>query len=204
MSDSLFGRLGAWLVNKAERRTIERATVRGIPVVVANSRPDIPTALVLRRLDAALALVETHQPWRFRHMRRDFAEILVQRFPCRGAFFPDSRVCLTELTFLANPDFTEAQIAASIVHEGMHARVHGALARAEARGLSRPIVERKPREERLCRHAELDFGLAVPGGEPVVERALATLAMEDDDVAPAIDWAEAERRVSEADRQAGA
>ena len=177
---------------------------RGIPVVVVNTRPDIATALVLRRLDEALALIERHQPWRLAHLRRDLSRILVQRFACRGAYFPDTRTCLTELTFLANAKHGTPEHAASIVHEGMHARVHGALARAAARGEDRPIVDRRPREERLCRKAELDFGRAVPGGEPVVERALATLEMEDEEVAPAIDWAEASRRVADVDRQAGA
>jgi hypothetical protein len=199
----LFSRLTGWIAEKATGRTIERGTVRGIPVIVANTRPDIPTALVIQRLDAALGVIESSQPWRFRHLQRDFSEILVQRFPCRGAFFPDSRTCLTELTFLANPDFNEAQIAASIVHEGMHARVHASLSRAIARGDDHPVIDRKPREERLCRRAEREFGLVAPGGEPVVERALATLQMEDDDVAPAIDWTEASRRVADADRQAG-
>ena len=196
MSDSLFGRIGNWLVNKTERRTIERATVRGIPVVVANSRPDIPTELVLRRLDAALGLVETYQPWRFRHMRRDFAEILVQRFPCRGAFFPDTRTCLTELTFLANPSFNEAQLAASIVHEGMHARVHAMTGCMTPDGSAA-----RAREERICRRAELDFGSLLPDGQIVVQRALASLQLDDAAVAPVVDWREAAAKIREADRR---
>ncbi|MBK9408902.1 MAG: hypothetical protein IPN47_12820 [Gemmatimonadetes bacterium] len=45
------------------------------------------------------------------------------RYACRGAYFPDDRVCMTELTFLNRRDITAAPVAASIVHEGMHARV---------------------------------------------------------------------------------
>ena len=33
----------------------------------------------------------------------------------------------------------------------------------------------------------------------MVERALASLALEDEGVAPAIDWAEAERRIADVD-----
>lgn len=172
----------------------ETYAVRGIRVVVVNTRPDISTERVLRRLDGALGLIERYQPWRFRRLRNDFAQILVQRYPCRAAYDPQSRTCLVELTFLDNPNFSEAQIASSIVHEAMHARL-------DRMGVH-VREEQKSREERLCRRAELEFGLAVPNGEPVVERALAALALADEEVAPVIDWMEARRRVEQADLEA--
>jgi hypothetical protein len=60
------------------------------------------------------------------------------------------------------------------------------------------------REERVCRRAELDFGQALPFelGAPVVERAIASLELSDQDVAPLIDWAEAQRRQDAVDREA--
>jgi hypothetical protein len=60
------------------------------------------------------------------------------------------------------------------------------------------------REERICRRAELDFGLSLPLelGAPVVERARASLELSDEDVAPEIDWAEAQRRQNAIDRAA--
>ena len=60
------------------------------------------------------------------------------------------------------------------------------------------------REERLCRRAELEFGqaLALELGAPVVERAIASLELSDQDVAPQIDWAEAQRRQDAVDREA--
>jgi hypothetical protein len=171
--------------------------IRGFTVVVENTRPDIATADVLARLDEALGLLERYAPWRLRHLRRDVRELRVARFPCRGAYFPDERVCLTELTFLARRDITAAPVAASILHEGVHARVDRMGVRRDGRD--------RAREERLCRRAELAFGLSLPPelGAPVVERALGTLAMVDDDVAPAIDWAEAARRQAEVDGAAG-
>src|SRR5439155_19539066 len=86
----------------------EEHTVRGLPVVVQNTRPDIETQTVLRRLDEALGMINMYQPWRLAHMRRDLSAILIARYPCRGAFFPEHRVCLTELTFLARTDITAA------------------------------------------------------------------------------------------------
>jgi len=78
----------------------------------------------------------------------------------------------------------------------MHARV-------DCMGVSRQGRDRA-REERLCRRAELEFGRALPAdlGAPVVQRALESLELADQDVAPAIDWNEALRRQNEIDRRA--
>lgn len=170
--------------------------VRGLNVVVENTRPDIETEDVLHRLDEALSLIERYQPWRLHHLRRDVKRILVARFPCRGAYIPGERTCVTELTFLARRDITAATVASSIVHEGIHARVDCMGVRPEGRD--------RAKEERLCRRAELEFGQSLPTelGRPVVERALAALTLEDEEVAPAIDWAEAQEVQNEVDRQA--
>ena len=169
--------------------------VRGFEVHVENSRPDIQTATVLARLDEALALIEAHQPWRLRHLERDLERFWIVRFPCRGAFFPDTRSCMTELTFLARTDISAAPVAASILHEGMHARIHAMGVRKE---------DSMAREERICRRVELQFGESLPAGlrEPVIARATASLQMSDVDVAPDIDWAEAARRQNAVDRSA--
>ena len=170
--------------------------VRGFRVVVENTRPDIETAVVIARLDQALDLIEQHQPWRLTHLRRDIAQFWIVRYPCRGAYFPGTRTCMTELTFLARTDITAAPIASSIIHEGMHARTY-------QMGI-RPESHNAPREERICRRAELEFGLALPSelGAPVIERARQSLELSDGGVAPHIDWAEAQRRQDAIDRQA--
>jgi hypothetical protein len=175
---------------------LESFLLQGIPVVVENSRPDIATQDVVSRLDEALALIARFQPWRLRHLQRDLDHLRVARFPCRGAYFPDHRVCLTELTFLARRDISAAPVAASIIHEGLHARV-------DQMGVDRNGRDRA-KEERLCRRAELEFGYALPPelGAPVVERALESLGLGDSDVAPEIDWTEARRRQDEVDRRA--
>jgi hypothetical protein len=171
----------------------EHWDVRDFSVIVDNSRPDIETAVVLQRLDDALALIERYQPWRLAHLRRDLRYFLVTRYPCRGAYFPAERACMTELTFLARTDITAAPVASSVVHEGMHARVHMMGVR----------IHDMPREERLCRRAELEFGQALPAslGAPVIERAVASLALADQEVASTIDWNEAMRRQQAVDDQ---
>ena len=183
-------------VDGAPRPTPELYEVRGFRVVVENGRADIATPTVLARLDEALELVERHQPWRLRHMRRDIAQFRIARFPCRGAFIPSERSCVTELTFLARTDITAAPVASSIVHEGMHARVHAMGVRADDR------FNDRAREERLCRRAELEFGRSLPAelGAPVVERAIQSLALADREVAPEIDWNMAAMRTAAVDR----
>ncbi len=193
----LLSRLRGLLRADGNPREAEEFEIRGFPVAVDNSaRPDISPTIVLARLDEALALIESSQPWRLRHMRQDLNGFLIVRYPCRGAFFPDDRVCMTELTFLARTDITAAPVAASIVHEAMHARVHAACDPHQARD--------RAHEERICRRAELDFGHALPAdlGGPVIERALASLELGDEDVAPTIDWNEAQRRQNAIDAAA--
>jgi hypothetical protein len=169
--------------------------VRGFRVRVENTRPDIATRDVLERLDDALDLIERYAAARFRHLRRDLREIAVVRFPCRGAYFPDERVVVAELTFLARRDITAAPVASSILHEGIHARI-------DCMGVQREGRDRA-REERICRRAELAFGESLPHdiGAPVIERALASLELADQDVAPAVDWGVALERQNRIDRQ---
>ena len=64
--------------------------------------------------------------------------------------------CLVELTFAVNPDFSDAEVAATILHEAMHARLHNL-------GFPLEMADRA-RQERFCRRAEIEFGSLVPGG----------------------------------------
>jgi hypothetical protein len=168
--------------------------VRGIPVVVNNTRPDIDTNDALARIDRTLALIQRYVPHHFRHLQRDFAYILVERFACRGAYFHEQKACLVELTFSVNPNFSDAEVGATILHEAMHARLHNL-------GFPLEMADRA-RQERFCRRAEIEFGELVPGGDRVVERASLTLAQSDEDVAPVIDPRLAARRIAEVDREA--
>ena len=169
----------------------EQREIHRLPVRIVNTRPDIETDQVVGRLTAALDLIAAYAPRCYRRLHTDLSGIVVERFACRGAFFPVSRECLVELTFTVNPRHSLPEIAASIVHEATHARV--------AHWCGTLPSRHRAREERLCRRAELAFGLALPDGAVVVERARASLTLSAEDVAPAVDWAEAERRVAEVD-----
>ena len=127
-----------------------------------NTRDDVSTERVFRRAEAVIGRVRQYQPWRLAHIRRDIAGIVVMRYACRAAYFPDRRLCMLELTFMANEQFSDSQVAASFVHEGMHAR----LDRLAGKYGVMPFAQARARHERICRRAELDFGLAVPDGAP--------------------------------------
>jgi hypothetical protein len=179
----------------ASGEIVTRHTVHGFQVTVLNTRADIETGDVIRRLGNALALIDQLTPHYGRHLRRDVAGILVQRYACRGAYFADTRLCMVELTFCVNQTITEAQIAATILHEGMHARLHA---------LGFPLeMKDRARQERFCRKAEIAFGLLAPGGAAVVARARQALALEDQDVAPVVDERLAVERIARADAAAG-
>ncbi len=202
MISALLTRLGLRRADPSPGLTmIERFVRRGIAVEVHNGRADIDTRDVVDRLDEALALIEAHQPWRLRHLQRDARCIRVERYACRGAFIPSERVVMTELTFLARRDITAAPVASSILHEGVHARVHAMRERLAVWTGDWAAERDAAREERLCRRAELAFGASLPPelGAPVVERALASLQLDDIGVAPRVDWREAQRRIAEVD-----
>ena len=193
MSSDFVGRLRAALGIPEEPRRVHRV-VNGIDVMLENSRPDISDEDVFARLGEVLTMIERYAPAKLRRLSKDIAGIDVKRFACRGAFFGETRRVLCELTFVVNRDFSIAEVASSLLHEGVHARVHAA-------GVFRtPAALAK--EERVCRATELWWGRAVPNGEKVIERALASLRLGDRDVAPAVDWREAAERVAEVDRAA--
>ena len=186
-----------WLKKRTPSEPVpETRTIDGIQVEVLNTRDDVSTERVFRRAEAVIGRVRQYQPWRLAHIRRDIAGIIVMRYACRAAYFPDQRLVMLELTFMANEQFSDSQVAASLVHEGMHARLDRL---SEKYGVT-PFAQARARHERICRRAELDFGLAVPDGGPVVQRAVESMRLADEDVAPAIEWGEAERRIAAVDR----
>jgi hypothetical protein len=162
-----------------------------LPTVIVNTRADVDTQDAINRLDGALGLLKQYVPHHYRRLHRDFSGFLIERRAYRGAYIAATRTCLVELTFVVNRSFSLAQVAATILHEAMHARLY-------ARGIA-VGAEESHRQERFCRRAEIEFGSVVPGGEPVVQRAVETLSLSDKEIAPAIDQTIAARRVAEAD-----
>lgn len=175
---------------KSDKRVID-----GVPVWFLNERADIDDTLLVARFGEALALIGKYMPHNLRRLRTDVSAIWVKRWPNRGVFFHDTKLMVIDTTFVVNPTFTLAQVAATILHEGVHARVTAM--RVNRRYTS--IAD----EERMCRRAEIAFGEKAPGGAPVVARALEILGMSDAEVAPGIDLAVADAKLRELRRTEG-
>ena len=169
-------------------RSVKRV-VDGVQAWFLNERADIDDTELESRFGEALALIDRYAPQNLRRLRTDVSCIWVKRWPNRGVFFHDTRIMVIDTTFVVNPTFTRAQVAATILHEGVHARV-------TAMRVNRRHTNMAD-EERLCRRAEIAFGELAPGGAPVVARAREILGMDDDEVAPGIDLAVAEARLRE-------
>jgi hypothetical protein len=183
-----------WLATNEPHARIRRDTVLGIPVIIENTRPDIDSEKVLARIERCLLMIREHVPHHFRHLQRDFNYIISKRFACRGAYFHAEQACLIELTFTVNPDFSDAEVAATILHEAMHARL-------DRLGFPLEMADRA-RQERFCRRAELEFGALVPDGDRVIDRARQTIDLADEEVAPVIDPELARERIAAVDRAA--
>jgi hypothetical protein len=169
--------------------------IDGVPVWFLNEREDIDDAQLVARFTEALGLIGTHMPHNLRRLRTDVTAIWVKRWPNRGIFFHDTRIMVIDTTFVVNPTFTLAQVAATVLHEGVHARV-------TAMRVNRRYTNIAD-EERMCRRAEIDFGQRAPGGAPVVARAMEILGMSDEEVAPGIDLATAEEKLRDLRRTEG-
>ena len=176
--------------NRSVKRTID-----GVEVWFLNERADIDDAQLEARFAEALALIGRYMPRHLRRLRRDVQCIWVKRWPNRGVFFHDTRIMVIDTTFVVNPTFTRAQVAATILHEGVHARITAM--RVDRRRTN--IAD----EERMCRRAEITFGEQAPGGAPVVARAREILGLTDAEVAPGIDLTVADAKLRELRRTEG-
>ena len=58
------------LLRRAGADLPDDRVIRGLPVTLINTRPDIDSEDVFARLDAALELIERYQPSHFRRMHR--------------------------------------------------------------------------------------------------------------------------------------
>lgn len=162
--------------------------LHGFAVRVEPLAPHLDAAALAARLDRILAMADGALPGHLDAARPHVATLVVRRFPTRGAYMPDTGELLIELTFLADPARKDAEIGATLVHEMEHARLRGS---GQAATMS--LAE----EERSCRMVEIRLGERVSDGDVVLARAHAALALDDEGVAPTVDWTLAWQRTRE-------
>ena len=171
--------------SRALRRRIDRWNTasfesHGIHIWITTDTTWGTHAELFARVDAALALIAQHQPWRLRRVRLDIRHIWLYRQPSfRASYRHDARACVLDTYFVAK--HPPEAVAASIVHEAVHGR------------LAKRSFERTTTwEERVCRRAEVSLGRALPNGAAVVARAQAVVD-QGDAADYTIDWDEVAR-----------
>ena len=180
--------LQSWFYRKSNDlvlRLSQERVIHGLRVVLTTDADGEDETLAFDRVEGALGLLATHDPRRLNRMRGDLELIWLRRHPmCRGSYDPWLGACVIDLpNFVVNPQFTLAEIAASIVHEAMHARLRG-------RGIEYDDAN-GARIEHICRKAEIAFAKRLPeGAEPVLDRARQMLTAMDRGQSAAVSTAE--------------
>lgn len=172
------------LLGVSEKRVIHGIRVR------ATFHPDADTVTPpLDLVEAALNLIAKFDPRRLRRMQRDLNWILITRTTYAVAYFkPNLKMCVIGWQYLTAPGRNPGSVAATIVHEAMHARLFACKIPYDE-----PL---RPRVEAVCRAAEADFARRFPGGEE-----LAQLILQHEPAPEAFSTATLDRRARES-RQA--
>lgn len=113
---------------------------------------------LFERLRAACALIERHDPQRFRRFQQDVSRIVF--LETGPEYWHRGRICVLHDIATLN----DMQVATHLVHEGAHARLY-----ASGIQYTRRL---KTRIEHACVREELRFLARVPASEPFIERAL--------------------------------
>jgi hypothetical protein len=122
---------------------------------IGASVDDSDMADALGRLEEALRLISTHDPYRYRRLLRDLSRIWVRLLPtARANYNRAARACQLDTRFVLDQAAGIPEIACVIIHEATHARL-------EHRGIQYQEAQRH-RIESACRRQELRFARRLP------------------------------------------
>lgn len=122
-----------------------------------------PTDAIFDRVEEALALIREFDPIRYRRICKDLERIVVLPLHSpSGQFWPETFTCEIDSHYVRRDDITSELIAAVIVHEAAHARLH-------RRGIGYPEPSRV-RIEDFCVRQEWLFGNKLKNGDEVRAR----------------------------------
>jgi len=118
-----------------------------------------------QRIAAALILIRQHDPSTFTRIRTRFSGILVfgnERY--RLAYWKHSgRLCVITVRYILSPESSPEDLALTLAHEAMHARLFD---------LGDEYIEgRRARIEVICAMAELALARQLPESRALVEQA---------------------------------
>ncbi len=121
------------------------------------------------KIETALRLIERTTPRRFAHLRRDVRCIWVTPLASnvRGEWHAIDASCILSERSLGDDGVSPTLLASTIVHEGMHARLH--------RAGHTPTDATRERHEKICWRASRAFLRRAPDTEEHVERVNSVL-----------------------------
>ena len=125
-------------------------------------------ALVLNKLDSALALIDKYAPKKFKVLQMDIRSILVAGVPtARGSYIHKLRMVELYQEYVLDAQTTPASLACLLIHEAQHARL-----RRLGFGNDETI---RNRIEKLCYTAQRNFARLLPNGDALVAEAEARM-----------------------------
>jgi hypothetical protein len=135
----------------------------GVPARAwVSSKTDKET--VFTKIEQALLLIKTFAPVRFARLQQDVGCIFVMGIDqALGVWREELRMCELESDYVVSADTSAADVASTIVHEAMHARL-----KRWGFGYEE---QRRARIERVCFKAERAFARRLPDGELLVQQA---------------------------------
>ncbi len=153
-------------LDRLELRFSKSKRVDGLWVGVASFEPEP----ILRRVEEALCLIQTHDQLRYNRLIRDLERVWVRDIPgAIGNFNKSMRACTLDREFVVAEGSSPELIAVIIVHEATHAR------------LDRCGIEYKEelrsRIEAVCIRRELAFAAKLPDGAQSRAQATSSLKL---------------------------
>jgi hypothetical protein len=125
---------------------------------------------VVHRVEEALGLIKTYDRRQYDRLAQDLDRVWVRDLPgALGKFNASLRACELDRRFVLAETSPPDLIAATIVHEVAHARLHRC-------GIGYEEALR-PRIERVCFRRELAFAAKLPNGERVREQVEGQLVL---------------------------
>jgi hypothetical protein len=153
-----------------------KVPLAGVPI--GTLLPQHPRSELLAKMRAAVELIAKFDPAQLDRFQRHVRHVLIFDLPgALGTWVRGPKLILLSEAFVAASDSSDAEVAATIVHETTHAWM-------EARGFVYQ-AERRRRIEAICYRAEAKFARRLPDGEALAssydERAARVLAQSDSD-----------------------
>ena len=123
------------------------------------------TELIGAKLTLALALMRENDPRRFAYLKRDVKRILVfGDSTCRGRWWQDFELCELTDNYVLDKETMPAQVASTLAHEAMHARLYRWGIGYEE--------ERRVRVERICFKASAAFARRLPDRDAEIRASI--------------------------------